>query len=131
MKRVLVILAMVLLTAPLLTGCGAGKAVPTFTDSTQTINAKLNQEFIIALEANPTTGYDWQPVFDSVFISQVKKDYQQDDNNGQPLMGQGGTDYFTFKAIKTGEAKITLTYFRPWETPKTEDQQKVFNIIIK
>ena len=131
MKRVLVILAMVLLTTVLLTGCGDGNSVPTFTDSTQTINTQINQEFIIALEANPTTGYDWQPVCDSAFISQVKKDYQQDDNNGQPLMGQGGTDYFTFKAVKTGETKITLTYFRPWETPKNEDQQKVFNIIIK
>ena len=131
MKRVLVILAMVLLTTALLTGCAEGKAVPTLTDSTQTINAKLNQEFIIALEANPTTGYDWQPVFDAGFISQVKKDYQQNDNNGQPLVGQGGTDYFTFKALKTGETKITLTYFRPWETAKPEDQQKVFNIIIK
>ncbi len=131
MKRVLVILAMVLLTTALLTGCGEDKSVPTYTDSTQTVNAKLNQEFIIALEANPTTGYDWQPVFDSAFVSQVKKDYQQDDNNGQPLVGQGGTDYFTFKAIKAGETKITLTYFRPWETPKTEDQQKVFNIIVK
>jgi len=131
MKRVLVVLAMVLLTAALLTGCGASKAIPTYTDSTQTINAKLNQEFIIALGANLTTGYDWQPVFDSAFVSQVKKDYQQDDNNGQPLMGQGGTDYFTFKALKIGETKITLTYYRPWETPNAEDQQKVFNIIVK
>lgn len=132
MKRGLVIiLALVWLTTAVLTGCGVTKAVPTYADQTQTINAKLNQEFIIALEANPTTGYDWQPVFDTGFISQVKKDYQQDDNNGQPMVGSGGTDYFTFKALKAGETKITLTYFRPWDTPKPDDQQQVFNIIVK
>ena len=131
MKRVLVILAMVLLTIVLLTGCGAGKSVPTFTDSTQTINMNLNQEFTIALQANPTTGYDWQPVFDGGVISQLNKVYQQDDHSGQQLVGSGGTDFFTYKALKAGQVKITFTYFRSWETPKPEDKQQVFNIVIK
>ena len=132
MKRALVIIsALVLLASALLAGCGGGKAATTYTDPTQAINLKPNQEFVIALQANPTTGYDWQPVFDAGLISQVKKDYQQDDHSGQPIVGSGGTDFFTFKATKAGQGKVTFTYFRPWEAPKAEDKQLTFNLNIK
>ncbi len=131
MKRALVILsALVLLLTGLLTGC-VGGTVSTYTDSTQPINLNQNQEFIIALQANPTTGYDWQPVFDAGLVSQVKKDYQQDDHSGQQLVGSGGTTFFTFKALKAGQGKITFTYYRPWESPKAEDKQQAFNFVIK
>jgi predicted secreted protein len=106
-------------------------SVNTYSDSSQTIVVNTNQEFIIALQANPTTGYDWQPVFDAGLISQVKKDYQQDDHSGQQLVGSGGTDLITFKALKAGDARITLTYYRSWETPKADDKVQVFNITIK
>jgi inhibitor of cysteine peptidase len=132
MKRVLVIIsALVLISATLLAGCGGNKSITTYTDSTQNINLNVNQEFTIALQANPTTGYDWQPVFDAGLVSQVTKTYKQDDHSGQQLVGSGGTDFFTFKALKAGEAKISFTYYRPWETPKPEDKQQIFNIIIK
>jgi len=132
MKRVLVIISvLVLLIATLMAGCSGNKSTPTFADSTQVINLNVNQEFIIALQANPTTGYDWQPVFDAGFIGQDSKTYKQDDSSGQPMVGSGGTDFFTFKALKIGETKIAFTYYRPWETPKPEDKQQVFNIIIK
>jgi inhibitor of cysteine peptidase len=150
-KGIIMFLTAVLLTATFLTGCGGTKspvytqasqttttnqnpgptATAVHTDASQLINVKANQEFTIALEANPTTGYDWQPVFDSGVLSQVKKDYQQDDHSGKPLVGSGGTDFFTYKALKTGETKITFTYYRSWETPKAEDKQQVFNIVIK
>jgi inhibitor of cysteine peptidase len=131
MKRAFIVIsALVLIMLTVMTGCGGAK-VTTYTDSSQKINVGVNQEFIIALQANPTTGYDWQPVFDSTLISQVKKDYQQDDHSGQQIVGSGGTDFFTYKALKAGETKITLTYYRPWETPKAEDQQQVFNVVIK
>jgi inhibitor of cysteine peptidase len=132
MKRTLVIISVLaLLTTGLLTGCVGSQTVPTYTDSNQTINMNLNQEFTIALQANPTTGYDWQPVFDAGLINQVTKEYKQDDHSGQQLVGSGGTDFFTFKALKAGQVKITFTYFRAWETPKPEDKQQVFNIVIK
>jgi inhibitor of cysteine peptidase len=132
MKRfLLVIVSMVLLVTGMLTGCGGSKAVPVYTDATQTVSVNLNQEFTIELQANPTTGYDWQPVFDAGLLSLVKKDYKQDDHSGQQLVGSGGTDFFTFKALKAGETNIKFTYYRSWETPKTEDKQLIFNILIK
>jgi len=34
--------------------------VKTYIDSGQTIGIGVNQEFVIAIGANPTTGYDWE-----------------------------------------------------------------------
>ena len=77
----------------------------TYSESGQPINVDTNQVFTIALQSNPTTGYDWQPVIDQGFLSLVKKDYQQDDHSGQQLVGSGGTDFFTYKALKTGQPR--------------------------
>ena len=141
MKIALLCICMaVLFMVMTLAGCGStavtsytesSKTATSFTEPSQTIKVDLNQEFTISLQANPTTGYDWQPVFDDGLISLVKKDYKQDDHSGKQLVGSGGTDFFTFKAIKAGELKITFTYYRPWETPKAEDQRQVFSVVIK
>jgi len=37
-------------------------------DPAQTIEVKVGQEFIIALDENPTTGYAWQEEFDDSFL---------------------------------------------------------------
>ena len=130
-KTLAIVYVLVFLMTAVLTGCGGTKAAATYTDSSKTINLSKNQEFIIALQANPTTGYDWQPDFDAGILNQVKKDYQQADNSGKQLVGSGGTDFFTYKALKAGTTKITLTYKRFCETPKAEDKQQVFNVVIK
>ena len=65
MKKALTyVWAVVLVAAMVLTGCSSPAAAAAYTDSSQTIKMSPNQEFTIALQANPTTGYDWQqPVF--------------------------------------------------------------------
>jgi inhibitor of cysteine peptidase len=132
MKQALIcIWAAVLILAMVLIGCGSSK-VTAYTESSKTIKTNVDQEFTISLQANPTTGYDWKTVsFDTSLITLVKKDYNQDDHSGKPLVGSGGTDFFTFKALKTGETKITFIYYRPWEAPKPEDQRQVFTVVIK
>ena len=131
MKKALIYWVLVLIIAMAMTGCGSPK-VTAYTESGKTITTSADQEFTISLQANPTTGYDWKTSsFDTNLISLVKKDYNQDDHTGKPLVGSGGTDFFTFKALKAGEAKITFIYYRPWEAPKPEDQRQVFTVVIK
>ncbi len=132
MKKALVIMAVfILLATGVLTGCSGTKTAVTFSEPGNTVDVAANKEFTISLQANPTTGYDWQPVFDAAYLSQVKKEYKQDDHSGVQLVGSGGTDFFTFKALKAGQTQIMLTYYRAWETPKPEDKQQVYNITIK
>ena len=80
------------------------------------INLKINDDIEIKLESNPTTGYSWflndnvdvtiVSVSDPVFIESEKD---------KELVGAGGYEIFTIKAISKGKTGIILNYERPWE----------------
>jgi len=130
MKKNLVVIMAVGLFACLAAGCGGGDT-ETYTDPAQEINAKVNQDFIIALGSNPTTGYSWQADYDVGMLELVggESTYETGAQAGQGLVGAGGTEYFTFKALKAGSTDVTLVYVRPWEEESIE--QRVFSINIK
>lgn len=81
---------------------------------TNTIKAYVGKEFVITLEANATTGYEWQlaqPINDKL-IKLVSSEYRPYKTG---LTGSGGRSVWTFKAIQTGKAQISFKYIRPWE----------------
>ena len=126
MRRFLVLVVASILAVCLIAGCGAG--VKTYTDTQKTISVGVNQDFIIALDSNPTTGYDWEESHDAAMVKLVEKKYRPDEK-AAGLVGAGGTQYFQFKALKVGKTSITFAYKRPWEEDIAE--QKAFNIDIK
>jgi len=128
-KGILAVLAGLLIFSLVLSGCTS--AAQANTDSGKVINTEKNKEFSIALGANATTGYKWQPKFDSGSITLVDDEYKENDNTGKQIVGAGGTQYFKFKAVKSGETKIEFTYYRPWETPAETDQRQVFTVNVK
>ena len=125
MKRLLLSLAVV--ATCLVAGC-VGE-VDTYTDPGQTINIGVNQEFVIALGSNPTTGYSWQENYDNTMLELVEKTYKPGEEARQGVVGAGGVEYFRFKTLNKGETEITLVYKRSWEEEILE--QKVFTIDIK
>lgn len=130
MKKLLIlVLGTILIVSIIAPGC-ATKA-EAYTDPGKVVNVSPNQEFTIALGSNVTTGYSWQPVFDSNFLSLVKDDYRNGDNADGKIVGAPGVEYFTFKALKTGNIKVTFTYKRPWEPATPQDQQQSFTINVK
>ena len=130
MKKFVFMMVALGLVVSMLAGCNSGNTdkIKTYTDATQTIDASVNQEFIIAVDSNPTTGYDWEESYDSDMLSLTDDRYEPDEK-AAGLVGAGGTQYFRFKALKAGQTEITVTYKRSWETDIAE--QKVFNINIK
>ena len=125
MKKLLIVVAVVAIF--LVAGCAGG--VKTYTDSGQTINIGVNQEFVIALDSNPTTGYVWQESYDDSLLQLVGKSYEMGKAAKQGAVGAGGVEYFRFKALKTGKTEITLVYKRPWEEERL--YEKVFTVNIK
>jgi inhibitor of cysteine peptidase len=127
MKKLVVgsLITIVLFTM-ILSGCGA----KSYNDPAQVINTSVNQEFTIALGSNITTGYSWQPEYDLNALTLVGNEYKADDTTGK-VVGAVGTEYFHFKAIKSGTSEILFTYYRPWETPKPEDSTAKFDIVVK
>jgi inhibitor of cysteine peptidase len=124
-KRLLILMAV--LGICLVAGC-VGE-IKTYTDPGQTIDIGVNQEFVIALGSNPTTGYSWQESYDNTILELVEKTYKPGEEAKQGLVGAGGVEYFRFKALETGKTEITLVYKRSWEEEILD--QKVFTINIK
>ena len=125
MKKFMVLVVASILAVSLLAGCGG---VRTYVDPEEKITVGIEDEFIIALDSNPTTGYDWEESYDDSMLSLVDDRYELDEK-AEGLVGAGGTQYFQFKALKAGQTEITLVYKRHWETEILE--QKVFNVEIK
>ena len=125
MKGFATVAVISILAVSLIAGCSG---VDAYTDSEQVINTTVNQEFTIALDSNPTTGYDWEASYDENMISLEKEEYNPDEK-APGLLGAGGTQYYRFQALKVGETEITVTYKRSWETEYYE--QKVFTVDIK
>lgn len=81
-------------------------------------------EFRINLKSNSTTGYSWYlENYDSNLLVPIKQKYQssQPKKNKKPLLGAGGTETWTFKAVKNAfsvprVSKIKFVYMRPWAT---------------
>ncbi|MFC2025322.1 protease inhibitor I42 family protein [Chloroflexota bacterium] len=126
MKKLLALVIPSVLVVFLVAGCAGG--VKTYIDEGETISIGANQEFIIALDSNPTTGYKWEVSYDEGMLSLVEEKYSPD-AKAKGLVGAGGTQYFQFKALKTGKTEITLVYKRSWEQEILE--QKVFGVEIK
>jgi len=128
-KRLLILVAVAVVAISLVAGC-VGE-VKTYTDSGQTIDIGVNQEFVIALGSNPTTGYGWQESYDESMLELVEKTYKLGEEAKQGVVGAGGVEYFRFKPLKAGKTEITLVYKRPWEEPTPQDVTKVFTVNIK
>ncbi len=129
MKKFLILVAVLVIATFLLTGC-VGE-VKTYIDSGQTIDIGVNQEFVIAIGANPTTGYDWEVSLDETMLELVEMTYKLAEEAEHEIVGAGGVDYFRFKALKAGETEITMVYKRSWEEPTAQDETKVFTVNIE
>jgi inhibitor of cysteine peptidase len=107
------------LVALVSTGCGASASDVTPTPKEYgtgggPIEVVVAQEFIITLEANHTTGYQWQlaePLNEKV-AKLVGSVYSEPNTD---KVGAGGTESWTFEAVGSGATKIVLNYVRPWE----------------
>ena len=128
MKRflALVLILSSVLVVCLMTGCTT--EIKAHVNTEETIGTNVNEEFVIALDANPTTGYNWEASRDDSMLDLVERKYSPDEK-APGLVGSGGTQYFRFKALKAGDTEMTVTYKRPWETDGI--QHKVFKVNIQ
>ena len=95
------------------------------------ISVNVGQEFVIALDENPSTGYTWQEEFDDSFLELVADKYEPplEPKEGEPpIVGAPGTRIFEFKALKEGQTEITTILKRPWEEEFVESRMFTVNI---
>jgi inhibitor of cysteine peptidase len=100
--------------------------VPNADTGSEIIEVKTGEKFAISLQSNPTTGYSWQPEFDSELLELVESEFVA---SSPGLVGAGGVETFVFLAHREGQAEVTLKYQRPWEDQPIEEQSRKVNII--
>ncbi|MFN8413557.1 MAG: protease inhibitor I42 family protein [Anaerolineales bacterium] len=114
MKKLLAYLVFVMTV--LLTACGSQPtAVPAYapTDPSTPIEVMAGSDFQIIVESNPSTGYHWQVMNDwdpNVFVTNGSE-YQSTSPSG--VVGGGGVDVWSLKAVNSGQDVFTLGYFPP------------------
>jgi len=85
------------------------------------ITLKVGERATIRLQANKTTGYEWDLTAppDAAVVTVVSDTYIAPDT---PLVGAGGTQEFVVEGIAAGSTTVALGLARPWEegTPPVE-----------
>ncbi len=111
--------------------CGSSKKISTSTEKPKkiegTFTMSVDESQIIKLNANPTTGFVWvlTTSIDRTVL-EMSKEYKASNDSGS-MIGSGGTETFTFKALKKGKTYVTLEYKKKGEEP-TKIKSYEFNI---
>jgi inhibitor of cysteine peptidase len=88
------------------------------------ITVKREQEFVIALAANPSTGYTWSAgKNDSVEYLSSKQV-----NASSSAIGAAGTQELKFKAVAAGTTTLELAYSRQFEGGVPPAQTASFHV---
>ena len=103
----------------------SSSSVPVFHEG-DTITVKNGQEFVIALTANPSTGYTW----DAGPNDNVKYVSSKQVNASSGAIGAAGTQELTFKAVQTGSSTLELAYARQFEGGVPPAQTTSFDVTV-
>jgi len=83
------------------------------------LNAKVGDTIRLTLDANPTTGYQWELVdLDTAVLENTDYQYVPDDAPAGSA-GTGGHDVWEFTVRGTGAALLRLEYKQPWAPAET------------
>jgi inhibitor of cysteine peptidase len=80
-------------------------------ETADTISVMRGENFTVRLEAVPTAGYRWQPIYDEAYVKLISNDFVPSSKK----MGAGGVEQYLFNALKPGKTVIEMVYKRPWE----------------
>jgi inhibitor of cysteine peptidase len=83
---------------------------PTVYHQGDDISVQQGDEFVIALPANPTTGYAWTAADNPDVMYESSHQVQGGSRPGAP-----GTQELSFRAVHTGQSTLDLAYSRSFE----------------
>ncbi len=112
MKQKLFLIASVLLALVVAAGCAKNVELNEEMNGGAVV-LEQGQTLVLKLASNPTTGYDWELVdLNGAILEQVGEvEYKSDST----LVGAGGVNTYTFKAVGSGNMQLSLIYHRSWE----------------
>ena len=103
--------------APVKINSAVEKAIDIDAESnSKTIHVLPGKTICVKLKANHTTGYSWSlAAVDKSVLEVGEEGEYESDPHPEGMVGVGGYEVWSFKAIAAGETEISLVYVRPWE----------------
>jgi inhibitor of cysteine peptidase len=94
------------------------------------VELAVGQSLVVTLESNITTGYSWSLTenSDGSVLSETGNEYIAPQTT---LIGAGGKEEWTFKALKKGTSTISMEYSRPWETDTPPAETFDLTVVVK
>ncbi len=112
MKRICIMM-LVLVVLALLAGCISKEVNLSMSDNSTQVKLNKGQILVVALEANPSTGYTWEVAeLDNNTLRQMGEPAFKPESSA---IGAKGTMTMQFEALNTGQTALKLIYHRPWE----------------
>ena len=144
MRARLAFVALMGATAVLLAACGDGATrstttttketatkcgdCPTYGASDTTIAASVGDRFVIALESNPSTGYQWTAASSDAGVVELVGD--EDVRPDTTLVGAPGTKRFFFDAVAVGTATLQLRYARSFQPDDPDARELTYTVTV-
>jgi inhibitor of cysteine peptidase len=94
------------------------------------VEVVMGREFSLNLASNATTGYHWELAapLDEALVKLVSSTYQAPRTG---LLGAGGQEIWTFRAVGRGQTVIQLKYVRPWEKDATPAETASCTVVVR
>jgi len=136
MRRVLWVIFGLIIVAGFAVGAGiacTGSGNNVNVDSSYSgkqVELSVGQSLVVTLESNETTGYSWSLAqnSDETVLSETGKEYISPQTT---LIGAGGKEEWTFKALRKGTSIISMEYSRPWETDTPPAETFDLTVVVK
>jgi inhibitor of cysteine peptidase len=137
MKTKLVLVCSVIVALVALGACTAalGQAAPeemsvNESNAGKEVELATGGTLTITLESNPTTGFRWElaRISEGDVMELTGNEFKGAENG---LVGAGGKEVWTFKALAPGKSTITLEYSRPWAGGEKADQTFEVTVVVK
>ena len=120
-KRFMVLIAIVAIMSLGLFGCSsAGPAASSAVSVDESSSGKQVEiaaggTLTVTLESNQTTGFQWElkSVGDTSVLQSQGGTYNAPEDTG--MVGAGGEEVWTFKALKSGTSSLSMEYSQPWD----------------
>lgn len=116
-RRIFILLAATMAALPL-GACASKKPPPeplsvTDANSGESVALARNQQLVVRLPSNPTTGYRWALAQQSTPM--LEPEGAPTFEKGTGAAGAGGTETWRFAPTQAGEGTLRLEYRRLWE----------------
>lgn len=109
---------------------GAGNGGKAESETSETREVKVGEEFTIELESNPSTGYRWTMTTrpDESILGLTGDYYEAPETDA---VGAPGKQFYRFKALKAGQTTMAFQYARSFEPDQPPVQAHTVSVTVR